>query len=177
MWAPVFGRLEVAKLLHETRRQAIAEWNPDPGPLFDARRRAILARATASELVDGFGWRARGWTAGVVPRRATLQGKLFHQLSDTTFRSYRPKPADLDVVVLRAGDFGGWDWAQRRLEPDLSWHRVTTGRVEVVPIAGDHVTILERDSAGLAAALARAVDMRTHSRPSSAGETRRAGAA
>ena len=111
----------------------------------------------------------RGWTAGVIPRHATLQGKLFHQVSETTFRNYRPKPADLDLVVLRAGDFGGWDWAQRRLEPDLSWHQVTTGHIEVVPIAGDHVTILERDSAGLAAALARAVDARTHSRPSSTG--------
>jgi hypothetical protein len=63
--------------------------------------------------------------------------------------------------VIRADEFGEWDWRQRRTEPDLSWHRISRGRIDVMDVPGTHLTILEGETArGLAAVLARAVDTR-----------------
>ena len=42
----------------------------------------------------------------VVPRASTKQTKLFHELTRTVLVGYRPRPVDIDVVVIRADDFG-----------------------------------------------------------------------
>ncbi len=158
MWAPVFSWAYVARLCCEGQWRSVCEWNPQRGPCFDARRRAMSARATATEVARRIRWRMLGRTAGLVRRKATPQGKLFHELTRTAISGHRPVPLEIDAFVIRADDFGGWDWTQRRLEPDMSWHRVAKGRIDVVHVAGNHMTILEgRYASGLADALAGAV--------------------
>jgi hypothetical protein len=102
-----------------------------------------------------------------------VQGTLFHELTRTMSRGYRPEPLDVDLVVLRADEFGGLSWREKRKEPDLSWHRITSGRIDVLQVPGDHLTILEREhSASLAEALARAVELRGSCRRATPGDGR-----
>jgi thioesterase domain-containing protein len=161
IWAPVDTRHEVAKLESQTRWLGVTQWNPERGPFFDARRRAMFARDTARDRWARITWRVRGWSAGVVPRGSTLQGKLFFKLTEADVRRYRARPLDVDAVVIKAEDFGGWDWLARRAAPDMSWSRLVNFRVDVVPVSGDHITMLEDDAADeLAEVLADAIDAR-----------------
>jgi len=160
MWAPVFSRRRAARLRIEERWETVRRHHPHRGRFLDARRRAAFVKLNVVEGADHLLWRVRGWTAGIVPRRVKVQGTLFHELTVTGLRPYRAKPLDVDLVVVKADDFGGWSWTQRRTEPDLSWHRISRGHIDVVEVSGDHLTILEHEHGpGLAAALATGVEL------------------
>ena len=159
LWAPVFAPNLVRHLHHEKRWQEVCQWLPRRGRFFDARRRAALLRADMAAGLEGMGWRVRGRTLGRIQRPSTAQSRLSHEVTARVVTPYRPDPVDFDVVVLKAGDFGGWDWAVRRGGADMSWSRVTNGVVDVVGIPGNHATMLEGDNAWeLGAVLARLVD-------------------
>ena len=158
MWAPVFSKAFRRRLRVEQRWLDVCARRPERGRFFDVNRRARFVRVNLHDSRERLAWRVRGWTAGVIPRRVKVQGTLFHELGTTSSRSYRPKPFDVDMIVIRAQAFGGWDWEQRRTERDLSWSRVSSGRIEVMDVDGTHLTILEAETASeLAAVLARAV--------------------
>jgi thioesterase domain-containing protein len=158
MWAPVLGRLHRSALRVSARWKIVSERHPGSGPLNGSLRLALCARANLREVGDRLKWRALGRTAGRRQRPATLQTKLFAEVTKSAGRKYRARPCDLDVMVVRGAEFGDWEWKHRRTEPDLSWQRVTSGRVDVVPISGNHVTMIEDEGApGLAQALAGTV--------------------
>jgi thioesterase domain-containing protein len=86
---------------------------------------------------------------------------LLHQLftvyesHSRAFNAHRPQPWDGRVVLLTAADAppGGGVDVER-------WRR-WAGAVEVVPVAGDHFTILQRDSARLVAGHLERILLRT----------------
>jgi hypothetical protein len=157
----VFGRRCVVKLHALNRWRIVCQWYPERGRFFDIRRRALFARENVFAAASRVRWWTLGWTAGWIQRPSTRQGKLFHELSATAAATYRPAPYDQDLVLVRGSEFGGVDWAARRAEPDMSWHRATSGRIEIVRVSGTHVSILEGETAReLGDVLARAVQSR-----------------
>jgi len=157
VWAPVFDRRTVRRLQHESRWHTIEAFNPDPGPCFDLRRRILVGRETARHHADRFAWWVRSWTAGIVPRGATLQSQLLHHVATRADGRYRPEPVDVDLLLVRADEFGPPDWRRRRAEPDMSWRRMVTGRVDVVHVSGTHASIVDDDAPKLAERLSEAM--------------------
>ena len=162
VWAPVLGRIRRSFLRVKARWKIVCERHPQRGWFYGPLRLALLARANLREVTSRLKWWSLGWTAGVIQRPATVQSKLFAELTKTADRCYRPARFDIDIVVVRAREFGGWEWALRRTEPDLSWNRITHGRIDVVPVSGDHVSIIEDGGAAeLADVLTDAVRARS----------------
>ena len=93
-----------------------------------------------------------------------MQTRLFHELTRSSDRAYRARPFDLDIIVIRGEEFGGWEWRLRRTEPDLSWHQITSGEVDLLTVSADHRSMIEDDGTPeLAGVLARAVQSRSRS--------------
>jgi len=156
MWAPVYTRADTRRLARRRLWQLVVDWSPERGPWLDARRRALFLRELARDAAERAKWWMLGWTAGLVQWPSTKQTQVLFHLTGIAVSRYRPAPGSDDVVLVRAGPFGGLDWQVRRAEPDMSWSRVATGGVAVVPVAGDHISILEGEHAcELGDALAR----------------------
>jgi hypothetical protein len=69
---------------------------------------------------------------------------------------YFPEPVDFDVTLIRGAPFGGYDWAVRREPHDMAWNRLSRGPVDVLTVSGDHISMLESDTAReLGSAIAR----------------------
>jgi thioesterase domain-containing protein len=159
MWAPVNRRLRRSWDRGRARAMTVRDRHPQKGVVYSCLRVALTVRVNLKESAKRFCWRTLGWTAGVFPRRIAVQSKLFHELTKTADRTYRGRPIDLDVFLARGQEFGGWEWALRRTEADFGWHRLASGRVDVVQLTSNHVTMLEDAGAPeLAAVLAHAVD-------------------
>jgi thioesterase domain-containing protein len=158
IWAPCLPRLECSLLRVKGRWKNVCERHPREGRPYDLLRLALFVRANVLDVTGRFKWWSLGWTAGVFPRRTAVQSELFYELTRTADRAYRARPLDLDIVAIRGEEFGGWEWRLRRTEADLSWHRVTSGHVRVMPVAADHRSMIEDEGApALAGVLARAV--------------------
>lgn len=71
-------------------------------------------------------------SAGRLPRHGLAQYEAFYELHVAAARRYRPsRTFDGRIAVLRAGPVD-----------DLGWSELTTGPVTVVPVPGDHLTML-----------------------------------
>jgi thioesterase domain-containing protein len=156
LWAPVFSRPYTLKLKFLSVWTIVAGWQPEPGPWFDARRRLLYVREVARATVNRSQWWLRSWTAGIVQRPSTLQGRLFHELMNSVVIPYRGQPSDVAVTLIRGTDFGGLEWQVKRAPLDMSWRRLTSGAVDVVSINANHIEMLEGANAHeLARALLR----------------------
>ncbi len=143
LWAPVFSRPYTLKLKFLSIWEMVAGWQPQPGPWLDARRRLLYLREVARATANRSQWWLRSWTAGIVPRPATLQGRLFHELMNSVVIPYRGQPSDVAITLIRGTDFGDGDWRVKRAAPDMSWRRITSGPVDVICINADHMEMLE----------------------------------
>ena len=159
MWAPVNTRIRRSWDRGRARGMMVRDRHPQQGVVYSCLRGALTVRANLKESAKRFYWWTLGWTAGVFPRRIAVQSKLFFELTKTADRRFRGRPIDLDVFLARGQEFGGWEWALRRTEADFGWYRLASGRIDVVQLTSNHVTMIEDEGAPeLAAVLASAVD-------------------
>ncbi|MFJ6436817.1 amino acid adenylation domain-containing protein [Streptomyces sp. NPDC091416] len=110
---------------------------------------------------------------GILPAdsRGSLVGRLFavYEANWRATQHYRPGPVADDVTLIRATEplpqvlhaMHGAGSTQHK-DPANGWHTMTTGRVEVVQVPGDHLSLMEEPHvahvAEAVAALARAED-------------------
>ncbi|MEU9795697.1 amino acid adenylation domain-containing protein [Streptomyces sparsogenes] len=109
----------------------------------------------ATTLDEKFAYIARcAADLGVLPADSsgTVVRRLFglYRANWTATLNYRPDTADLDLVLLRAEEplpaiLEAMHGAAGSLhaEPTNGWRRMTTGRVQVVAIPGDHLSMME----------------------------------
>ncbi|MEW2174792.1 amino acid adenylation domain-containing protein [Streptomyces sp. NPDC005406] len=110
---------------------------------------------------------------GVLPAgsKGSLVGRLFkvYEANWRATQHYRPGPVADDVTLIRAREplpqvlhaMHGAGSTQHK-DPANGWHTMTTGRVEVIQVSGDHLSLMEEPHvarvARLVAELARGED-------------------
>jgi thioesterase domain-containing protein len=156
LWAPNTKLTFSIRIKMRERWLRVVGWLPERRGLLDLRRRALFVREIGRDWAEVAKWWGLGLTGGWLQRPLTKQGKLMFMMGSPLTLRYRPPATDFDVTLVRGAPFGGYDWAVRREPRDMSWGRMTSGRVDVVEVSGDHISMLEGEKgAELGEALAR----------------------
>jgi amino acid adenylation domain-containing protein len=108
-----------------------------------ARAAVTFARAARWSSSSVASHAARGivtGTAGIVPRRGFDQYHAFYRLGRKHRRRYRPTRTFAGAALVLRTD----DHDDRSDEADLGWSAHLRGPLEIVPVPGDHRTMIKR---------------------------------
>ncbi len=86
-----------------------------------------------------------------------LDGELLTRLYAKLREDYRPQPLDARGILFRAGAADDYA-AARELDPQLGWKNLFGRGLEVVPVSGDHLSIIRGRDSPLAPALDRILE-------------------